>query len=151
MRRSKRTNWLGWAALVSVPWALAQATFTLGGGGRRETCLNQVRKEAYAVLVYGQDWDETYPTRWDSSARCPQGAWQPALGTGYALSPDLAGKPWARGVEPSPVLLFEADPQGKFSPRHGGLGIVAFADGHVEAREELVQNLANGKNNDTKL
>ncbi len=145
MRRPKKTNWIGWAFLASVPWALAQATFTLGSGERRDTCMNQVRKEAYAVLVYGQDWDETYPTRWDSSARCPQGAWQPTRGDGYTFSSDLAGKPWARGADPSPVLLFEADPQGKFSPRHDGQGIVAFADGHAEAREELVRNLANGQ------
>jgi hypothetical protein len=37
MKRRKKTNWLGWAVLATVPWALAQAMFTLGMGERHET------------------------------------------------------------------------------------------------------------------
>jgi prepilin-type processing-associated H-X9-DG protein len=131
MNRRKKTNWLGWAVLATMPWTLALAIFALGGPGRRATCLDQVRKEAYAVLAYGQDWDETYPVRWQSSARCPQGVWQPTLGDSYALSQDLAGKKWQRSAEKQSLMLFEADPRGKLSLRHDGQSIVAFADGHA--------------------
>jgi prepilin-type processing-associated H-X9-DG protein len=136
MKRRKKTNWLGWALLAALPWALVQAMFALGMGERRETCLNQVRKEAYAVLLYGQDWDETYPVKWKSRARCPEAAWQPTLGDSYALSPELAGKKWLRGAENQPLLLFESDAHGEFSPRHDGQGNVAFADGHAESRPQ---------------
>ncbi len=102
-------------------------------------CISNVRQLAMAVLTYAEDFDETLPAedwaktvapyvRNDAIFRCPGDGELPS----YAMNPALFGKKLSDIREPSEtVMLFESDNGKDIAYRHGGVAVVAYADGHA--------------------
>jgi prepilin-type processing-associated H-X9-DG protein len=116
------------------------------------TCVSNMKQLCLAAMMYAQDQDEKLPTEgWPKQLepysknpaiyRCP-GA--PDKEIGYAINEKVAGVKLGGLADPAEtVLFFESDlavdiPFGGIDalvekPRHAGLVVVGFADGHVKA------------------
>lgn len=110
-------------AIISLLAAFLLPVFASARGkARQTTCLSNIRQLGAALLLYAQDWDETYPL--DRKPRAPAllGS-APAPHAGPVRPPDL--------VNPSQVLAFE-----DYSTRplyHAGLGNFTLCDGSAKA------------------
>ena len=134
-------------------------------------CKTNLKQLSGALMMYAQDWDETYPPddRWGdlaarhlprgeewSTFRCPMAESR----FGYAFNRSLDVLPWSWIERPTDtVVLFESDAMSRNSvgdrlslaafDRHSGASQVALADGHVDrvspSREaQLVWSIGNG-------
>jgi prepilin-type processing-associated H-X9-DG protein len=115
--------------------------------GRLARCTQNQKRLALALTTYCVDNGDHLPPadRWSKAIAsyaqgndlltCPgddRRRWRHGGGP-YALSASLSGADLAKVASPDRrPMLWDARPNGEFVLRHGGGGVIAFADGHAK-------------------
>lgn len=107
-----------------------------------QACFANQKQVAVALMMYTQDYDETYPRKATSYKaqimpyvknqqvfHCPLDA--PNV-VSYTFNPNLAGMTIVSIVSPSQTVLLYEGKNMQMNFRHEGRAIVAYADGHVK-------------------
>ncbi len=122
---------------------------------RQTSCLSNIKQLGLAMIMYAQDYDDTLPRAdgWKAALEpyakderiflCPGHEedgllWDKVTPGGhYAMSESLAGRRLEDVADPSmEPLIWDANTQGAWDPRHNGLANTGYVDGHVKASDE---------------
>lgn len=127
--------------------------------GRLAECASNLKQLGLGLLIYATDHGERLPPShvWpevimphlkstevfhcpgDDSRRFRHG------GGPYAMSLSLSREELADIGDPAGrAMLWDATPSGEFARRHGGAGVVGFADGHVRYHRDPPPSVGRG-------
>ena len=130
---------------------------------RAVSCLSNIKQSNLAILMYSQDYDETFPhtTQWqdlitpyvrrEDVFHCPtasKGITTEDAPYGYAFNSDLLDKPLAKIASPRTTLMIydssnlskNAADAGTSLPspgRHMGLNNLGYVDGHAKGTRAM--------------
>lgn len=107
-----------------------------------QTCLSNQKQIALGLMMYVQDYDETFPRKntpyktqvmpyikSEQVFHCPLDA--PSVAS-YTFNANLAGVVIANVVSPAQTVLLYEGKNMQLDFRHEGRAIIAYADGHVK-------------------